>query len=49
LTSRATVSICSCDSTAQGPATTTSDGPPTATPPMSTTVSSAFTSRDTSL
>ena len=48
-TPRATVSICSSDSTAHGPAATTSSLPPTATSPTRTTVSSGFTSRETSL
>ena len=48
-TARATVSICSCDSTAHGPATITNAPPPTGTPPIETTLSSGFTSRETSL
>src|SRR6266436_4495684 len=48
-TPRAAVRICCSFSTAQGPAITTSSGPPIGTPPTSTTVSSCFTSRETSL
>ncbi len=41
--------ICSFDSTEQGPAITASALPPSRTPPTSMTVSSSFTSRETSL
>ncbi len=49
LTARAMVRVCSTDSTAQGPATSTSSGPPTWTVPTRTMVFSFFTSRETSL
>ncbi len=49
LTRRATSTVCSRLSTAQGPATTTSPGPPIGTPPTVTTVASGLTSRETSL
>ena len=48
-TCRAMSRACFSDSTAHGPATTTTLAPPTATPPTDTTVSSRLASRETSL
>ena len=48
-TPRAAARICCSLSTAHGPAITTSSRPPIGTPATSTTVSSCFTSRETSL
>ena len=49
LMARATMRVCSIDSTAQGPATIVSSRPPTGTSPTLTMLSSVFTSRETSL
>ncbi len=48
-TPRAALRICCSLSTAHGPAITTTSRPPIGTPATSTTVSSCFTSRETSL